>query len=69
MPSSAPLNSILSPLSRPVETLFPVETPFPIETPRLAEASPEAPSNMTLPLDFEMDHVMQPVDWEMGGFT
>ncbi|KAM0481958.1 hypothetical protein ACHAPX_003292 [Trichoderma viride] len=69
MPSSAPLNSILSPLSRPVETLFPVETPFPIETPRLAEASPEAPSNMTLPLDFEMDHVMQPVNWEMGGFT
>lgn len=92
VPSSAPLNSILSPLSRPakppspakatrpvkgprsvedlsiVEDPCPVQESCPVETPRLAEASPEAPSNMMLPLDFEMNQVMQPVDWEMGDF-
>ncbi|KAM0449861.1 hypothetical protein ACHAPV_006950 [Trichoderma viride] len=73
-PSTAPLKPILPPLSRPIEDPRPVEapcpaeSPCPVETPRLAEASPQAPSNMMLPLDLEMDNVMLPMDWEMDDF-
>ncbi|EHK46933.1 uncharacterized protein TrAtP1_010457 [Trichoderma atroviride] len=70
-----PVKPVVPPLSRPVETASTVqapcpveEVPCPVETPRLAEASPQAPSNMMLPLDLEMDNVMLPVDWEMDEF-
>ncbi|PNP45501.1 hypothetical protein TGAMA5MH_02724 [Trichoderma gamsii] len=54
-------------VTSPVKATSPVEDLCPVETPRLAEASPEAPSNI-MSLDVEMDNVMQPVDWEMDDF-
>lgn len=60
MPSTAPINSMLPPLSRPVQSASTVKTPRP------AKASPEAPPNM--PLDVEMDNIMQPTDWKLDDF-
>ncbi|KAK1239881.1 hypothetical protein MKX08_007323 [Trichoderma sp. CBMAI-0020] len=61
-----PVQPGLPPLSRPVEGPPIVQTPCPVEevpcpvgTPRLAEASPQAPSNMMLPVDWDMDEFME----------